>query len=302
MMNVRCPRPALGVGFPYLPAISPQLYAAGIIDFVELTPETLCHARLEHGRLRFDIDDDLLRRARRTTAGLPMVIHGVELSIGSAAGWNDAYVELLDRFAQAWEFIWHSEHLSFQTALGPDDDIVEIGVPLPMPPTRESVALVAPRARALAERYGLPFLLENAVHYLPDLPADDGMDELALLDAITERSGSGVLLDLFNLHCNAVEHRFDPFAALARLRLDRVVEVHLAGGAEREGFLMDSHSERVPEPVWTLLDHVVARAPNLRGIVYELLDENALAVGEPAITEDLARARSVWAGRPRWEA
>lgn len=301
-MELRPPRRVLGVGFPYLPAISPQLYASGVIDFVELAPETLCHARLEHGCLQFEIDNDLLRRARQTTAGLPMVIHGVELSIGSAAQWNDAYVDLLDRFAQTWEFVWHSEHLSFQTAPGPDGALVEIGVPLPMPPTRETIDLVGPRARALAERYGVPFLLENAVHYLPGLPADDGMDETALLDAISERSGAGVLLDLFNLHCNAVEHRFDPLAALARLRLDRVVEVHLAGGAERDGFLMDSHSERVPEPVWTLLDHVVARAPNLRGIVYELLDENAPSVGERAIKEDLARAHSVWAQRPRWAA
>jgi len=296
-MELRCSQRALGVGFPYLPTVSPQLYASGIIDFVEVAPETLCHARVVRGKLRYEIDADLLRRARDATAGLPMVVHGVELSIGSAAQWNDAYLDLLDRFATIWEFVWHSEHLSFQTAPGPDGVIAEIGVPLPLPPTREAIELVAPRAQALAERYGVPFLLENAVHYLPDLPADDNMNEAALLDAISERSGAGVLLDLFNLHCNAVEHGFDPRAALARLRLDRVIEVHLAGGAERDGFLMDSHSEQVPEPVWQLLDHVVARAPNLRGIVYEVLDENAPSLGERAIAEDLARARSVWA---RW--
>lgn len=299
-MTFHPPQGALGIGFPYLPAIAPELYRSGVIDFVELAPETLCRSRLDRGHVRFDIDDDLLERAQRTTSGLPMVIHGVELSIGSAAGWNDAYIDLLDRFARRWEFAWHSEHLSFQTALGADGAVVEIGVPLPMPSTQDSVDLVAPRARTLVDRYGTAFLLENAVHYLPGLPADDGMDESALLDAIAERSGAGVLLDLFNLYCNAMTHRFDPLAALPRL--DRVVEIHLAGGAARDGFLMDSHSERVPEPVWELLDHVVARAPNLRGIVYELLDENAPRVGERVIRHELERARGAWLARPRWEA
>jgi uncharacterized protein (UPF0276 family) len=298
-MEFRAPQHALGVGFPYLPVMTPQLYRCGAVDFVELAPETLCQSRVADGHRRFDIDGDLLDRARESTAGLPMVIHGVELSIGSAAGWNDAYIDLLDRVARTWQFVWHSEHLSFQTVPGPGGGVLEIGVPLPMPPTRETVDLVAPRARFLAERYGVPFLLENAVHYLPDLPADDGMDEMALLDAISGTSGAGVLLDVFNLHCNAVQHGFDPVAALARLRLDRVIEVHIAGGAEREGFLMDSHSERVPEPVWSLLEYVVARAPQLRGIVYELLDETAPGVGEAAIVEDLRRARSIWVGRPR---
>ena len=298
-MEFRPPQRVLGIGFPYLPVISPDLYHSGVVDFVELTPETLCHSRLEGGRPRFEIDEDLLAAARRVTAGLPMVIHGVELSIGSAAGWSDAYIDLLNHIAQVWEFVWHSEHLSFQTVPGPEGGVLEIGVPLPLPPTRDTVELVGPRARALAERYGAPFLLENAVHYLPDLPADDGMDEMALLSAITESSGAGLLLDVFNLHCNAVEHGFDAMAVLARLRLDRVVEVHVAGGARRDGFLMDSHSERVPAPVWSLLEYVVARAPHLSGIVYELLDETAPGVGEQGIAEDLRRARSIWAGRPR---
>lgn len=301
-MTLHPPQRALGVGFPYLPSVAPELYASGAVDFVELAPETLCRSRRERGIVRFDIDGDLLDRARRTASHVPVVLHGVELSIGSAAGWNESYIDLLDRFARSWEFAWHSEHLSFQTAPGPSGDVVEIGVPLPMPSTHDSVDLVAPRARALVDRYGVAFLLENAVHYLPGLPADDGMDEGALLDRIAERSGAGVLLDLFNLHCNAITHGFDPLAAIARLRLDRVVEIHLAGGGERDGFVMDSHSERVPEPVWALLDHVVARAPNLRGIVYELLDENAPRLGERVIRHELERVRSAWAARPRWEA
>src|SRR5262249_25519710 len=158
---------------------------------------------------------------------------------------------------------WHSEHLAFLSTAAPGGPVVPTGVPLPLPFTDEALDLVAPRAAALGKRYGVPFLLENFTYYLPDLPRDHGWDEVAFLNALTERSGCGLLLDLYNFHCNALNLRFDPIEALGRLDLSRVVEIHVAGGAVHEGFLMDVHSRVVPEPVWELLDWVVPRAPNL---------------------------------------
>ena len=133
-------------------------------------------------------------------------------------------------------------------------------MPLPVPFTNAALDLIAPRAEALVRRYDVPFLLENSVYYLPGLPADDGRDEVAFLNDLVERSGCGLLLDLFNFHANALHHGFDAWKALDRLRLDRVVEIHVAGGSSHDGFLLDSHSEVVPEAVWDLLEEVVPRA------------------------------------------
>ena len=140
-------------------------------------------------------------------------------------------------------------------------------MPLPLPFTEEALALLAPRAAALGSRYAAPFLLENFTYYLPDLPSDDGRDEVAFLNDLTERSGCGLLLDLYNFYCNAVNFRFDPYAALSRLRLDRVIEIHIAGGATHDGFQLDVHSKTTPEPVWELLEWVAPRAPHLAGVV-----------------------------------
>ena len=100
------------------------------------------------------------------------------------------------------------------------------------------------------------------------------------------------MFDLYNFHCNAVNLGFDPLEALSRLRLDRVVQVHLAGGSTHDGFLMDVHSDVVPEPVWELLEWLVPRAPNLAGISYELLEE--ARVRPEDVGRQLERARAVW--------
>jgi uncharacterized protein (UPF0276 family) len=285
----------LGIGLPYYASMPADFYRPGSLDFVEITPETLCRQRRDGKAVAIDLVPAQVELAQETCASLPMVIHGVELSIGSAKGWNRAYVEMLDEFQARWPFVWHSEHLGFQTMPGENGATLEMGVPMPLPPTEEAVQLVATRTLAIRERYGVPFLLENPAHYLEGLPTDPEIgDEGGLMRAITERGGCFQLLDLHNVYCNSVNHHFDAFAAIDRMPLDRVGEIHVAGGAWQDGFWMDAHAGRVPERVWEMLEYTLPRTPNVAGIVFELLEENVEPLGPDAIAEELARAREIW--------
>ena len=77
---------SLGIGFPYIATLPADLYRSGLLDFVEVTPETVCRQRAIGGSVAIEIVPDQLDTARETCAGLPIVVHGVELSIGSAQG------------------------------------------------------------------------------------------------------------------------------------------------------------------------------------------------------------------------
>ena len=292
------PPPVLGVGFTYQRGLREAMGPHwDQLDFFEVSPDVLCHERLVDGTRVLDYHPGLFADALRGTADRPMVVHGLGLSIGSASGWNEGYLRILDTLDARHRFRWHSEHLAFLLTTSPDGTSVHTGVPLPLPFTDEALDLIVPRAAALGDRYGRPFLMENFTYYLPGLPADHGRDEVAFLNELTERSGCGLLLDLYNFHCNATNFGFDPYAALARLRLDRVVEIHVAGGAAHGGFLTDVHSREVPPSVWELLDWVVPRAPHLSGIVYEVLEEAVPQVGIEAICRQLERAREAWSRR-----
>lgn len=289
------PVPRLGVGLPYFGSLPAELYQCGAMDFVEITPETICRQHPAGTAIELEIVPRQMEKARSTCAGLPIVVHGVELSIGSAHGWNSAYLDMLDAFQKAWPFLWHSEHLGFQTFRGDDGSTQEVGVPLPLPPTSEAADLVARRSVMILERYGVPFLLENPAYYLPDPPGDPEIgDDIGLMRRILQRSGSLQLLDLHNVYCNAVNHHFDPFAAVDRMPLEAVAEIHIAGGSWDGGFWMDAHDGRVPEPVWDLLEYTLPRCPHLGGIVFEMLDEHVLRLGADAIHQELMRARTVW--------
>jgi len=92
------------------------------------TPEVLCRER-RGGTL--ELLPERVARAQDVCGALPMVAHGVELSIGSAHGCNTAYLDMLEQFQACWAFLWHSEHLGFQT-IGDDAHTLATGVPLPI--------------------------------------------------------------------------------------------------------------------------------------------------------------------------
>ncbi len=288
-----------GIGWSYFPtAAHVNARVRDLIDFAEVSPDTLCREVLTDRGARLQLQPTLIRAALDTLDGVPITVHGLELSIGSAAGWNDSYVSMLDEFHGLREFAWHSEHLGYLLTTDREGAVLNAGVPLPLPFTQEAVDLVAPRADWMIERYGVPFLLENAVYYVPDLPADPGWDEIVFLNRLVASSSCGLLLDLFNLYCNSLNHGFDLIDALSRLRLDRVVEVHVAGGKFVDGFLLDGHCSAVPEPVWGALEWLLPRAPNVAGVVYEVLEPALPLVGFDTLCEQLQRLRATWSGVP----
>src|SRR6185295_1432515 len=146
--------PKLGVGLPYFSALPSELYRSGLVDFVEMKAETICRKRPVGDTITLEIVAAQLERARNACAALPLVVHGVELSMGSTHGWNDSYLQMLDTFQTKWPFVWHSEPLGFQT-MQPEG-------------AGPAVERVAGRVLEIQDRYGVPFLLENPAYCLPD--------------------------------------------------------------------------------------------------------------------------------------
>jgi hypothetical protein len=170
----------------------------------------------------------------------------------------------------------------------------------PLQFSRAEIERVAARAAALQDRLQVPLLHEDAFLYAPcpgsDLPAAE------FVGGVAERAGTHLLLDLHNAYANSVDHpQFDRWAYLRALPLDRVLEVHLAGGQWIDGWYHDFHNAPVPEPVWEMLAWVLPRAPNLRAIVLEMQGPAHHPLSRPVdptwpemARVDLQRAREMW--------
>jgi len=207
------------------------------------------------------------------------VVHGVGLSIGSASGYSEQYLDLLAEFLDQFAVAWHSEHLGYTTVDG-----TSLGTMLALPKTEEVLGLLVQRVGEIQSRFELPFLLENIVHLLPDYPGD--YSDAGFLNELVARTGCGLLLDVYN---------FDIDAFLDELDLDAVGELHVAGGVARDGLQLDVHSRSTEPSTLALAKRVVDRTPSLGGVTYELLAEAVQVLGAERISAELTRIRSALA-------
>ena len=209
----------------------------------------------------FDAGRGALRALRTLAVQVPVVLHGVSLGLASTLAVDrarlDAMARVVERVApDAW-----SEHLAFVRAGGR-----EIGHLAAPPRTAATVEGTARNVACARRVVGAAPLLEN-VATLIDPPGSD-RDEPAWISEVAETAGVDVLLDLHNLYANAVNFGFDAREALARLPVERVSAVHLAGG-RWIGRLLDDHLHDVPDAVFSLLTELASIAPRPLTVIIE---------------------------------
>lgn len=185
----------------------------------------------------------------RIRADYPLSLHGVGLSLGSADQLDLAHLARLKQLVERYQPALVSDHICWG-AIGD----VHLNDLLPLPCTREALALMVSRVQQVQDALGREFLVENVSSYLNFRDAE--MPESAFVAELVRRSGCGLLLDVNNVYVNSVNHRFDPHAYLQAMPHASVREIHLAGFLRKDGLpvplLIDSHSRPVADEVWAL--------------------------------------------------
>ena len=254
-----------------------------LVDAVEVTPDILRVDATDPSRL----ETAALEELRACSSKVAILVHGIGLSIGSAECWNDDYLQMLDTLFDVIPVQWHSEHLGYTTVEGQF-----MGTMLPMPRTEEALSLVSRRCEKLSHRYGVPFLLENVAPLLPDPPADYTAAEF--LNRLSAEGHVGVLLDLYNLECEAHNNGLDCLKFLDEIRLDNIKQIHVACGVEREGLWTDVHSRPTRDSTIELLKRTLTTAnPKPPIVVFEFLREALPVLGVEGIVAEITRLRQV---------
>lgn len=202
-----------------------------------------------HSENFFARGGECLRVLDAVRQSYPVSLHGVGLSLGSGDPASREACRhhlgklkaLADRIAPAAI----SEHLCWSAVDG--RFLNEL---LPLPYTREALALVCERVDEAQEVLGRSLLVENLSSYLAFSDAD--LPEWEFLAEVTRRTGCGVLLDINNIHVSASNLGFDPADYLAAIPPASVGEIHLAGYEEEGELLIDTHSRPVQPAVWEL--------------------------------------------------
>jgi len=264
------PAPVVGMGWRH-PHYGELLQRLPALDFLEVHSENFfgdggaALAVLEQGRAHY-----------------PISLHGVGLSLGSAAGLDPWHLEQLARLVQRMDPVRVSDHASFargQWRGAAGAQTIHAADLLPIPFSTEALNTLCANVQQVQDRLQRRFMVENLSAYLRWLPQPDEAlwAETDFLNTLAARTGCALLVDVNNIYVNACNARFhgtpgDPLQHgldwLDGIAPQHVAEIHLAGhchvlpqpgeGAAAE-IVVDDHGSRVCAEVWQLYRHAISR-------------------------------------------
>lgn len=276
--------PSVGIGWrhPHYAALLEQQPA---LDFIEVHSENFfapggaARSVLLEGRGHYAVS-----------------LHGVGLSLGSAAGVDPWHLDQLARLVQAVEPVRVSDHASF--ARGPGLHANDL---LPVPMSRTALDVMCANVNRVQDRLQRRIAVENLSAYVRWRHED--MDEPAFLNALARRTGCQLLVDVNNVYVNALNaqlrnERPDPLVQAQRwleaIEPTHVAELHLAGHVHCGDIVIDDHGSRVCDAVWSLYDHAVQRF----GAVPTLIEWDTDLPALPVLLDEASRARAVVQSAP----
>lgn len=261
--------PAASAGLGLRRSIAASLLDAadGAVDFLEVAPENWIGVGGKHGRT-------LAALAERH----PILCHGLSLSLGGPAPLDMAFVAQVRAFLDRWQVPLYSEHLSWCADEGHLYDLI------PSPFTDEAVQHTAARIAQVQDALGRRIAIENVSYYAAPWQQ---MPEIDFINAVLAEADCDLLLDVNNIHVNAVNHAYDALAFLHALPAHRVRCIHVAGHyVQAPDLLVDTHGAKVIDPVWQLL----AAAYRHVGVVPTLLERD---FNFPPLVELLAEVGAI---------
>ena len=228
----------------------------------------------------------------------PLSMHAVGLSLGSDQPLDKTHLRQFKELIDIFNPFVISDHASWSASGN-----AHMNDLLPLPYTAETLERLARNVDQAQHYFGRTMLIENPSTYIAF--QDDEMPEYDFMNALCDRTGCGILLDVNNIFVQSRNHGIDPARYIDQINPDYVGEIHLAGHIEKKAgehtILVDTHNKRVRNEVWDLYAHAVRRFGRVPTLIewdqdfpplQTLLDEaaRARAVMDDVLSEDGAHA------------
>lgn len=247
--------PKLGVGIGFRENFRADIFLHQTkINFLEITTDHYLDARPQK-----------LEELKLLKDHFPLIPHSLELSLGSAEGINEDYLEKVAEVVEFVEPAWFSDHICFTKSGG-----IKIGHLAPVPFTDESLKVLVKNISKVKKLIKTPFILEN-ITYMMRFPSSE-MSEGEFITRLLQETGCGLLLDVTNLYINSKNFGYDWRAFLDDIPIERIVQLHFVGLHKHNNYLIDAHAHKTQDDIWNVFEEVCRRA-DVKGAVLER-DEN----------------------------
>ncbi|MEY4910928.1 MAG: hypothetical protein RL761_591 [Pseudomonadota bacterium] len=263
------------------------------LDFLEVHSENF-----------FGAGGAALAELREGREHYPISLHGVGLALGSAMGLDNWHLNQLAALVAHIDPVRVSDHACFARGSlnhSTGNKTVHAADLLPIPFSPEALNVMCTNVEKVQDRLKRHISVENLSAYVTCEGSE--MPETAFLNALAQRTGCQLLIDVNNIYVNALNDQMNGLTShLAITPMEQcmgwidaidpkyVAEIHLAGHVDCGDIVIDDHGSRVKPPVWALYQHASKRFGNTPTLIEWDTDIPALDVllAEAAIARSYA--------------
>lgn len=216
-------------------------------------------------------------------ANYNIIQHCVGLYPGSAEGVDMAHLRRVKKLLRRTGAAWVTDHLCWGSVDGGYSHDL-----LPLPYTWEAVKRTAENLRIMQDSLEVPLAIENVSSYVEFNESE--MTEWDFVNEVISRADVGLLFDVNNVYVSSVNHGFDPMDYVEAIDAERIAQIHIAGHAWEQRFIIDTHDHPVSDPVWELYARSIERA----GITPTLLEWDARLPSFAEVHAEARKAKNYW--------
>lgn len=192
-------------------------------------------------------------------AHIPISVHTVGVSIGSANGIDRTHLERIRCLVDTIDPIFVSGHLAWSTYQ--QEYLNDL---LPLPYNEETLRLVTEHVNEVQDVLGRPYLIENPASYVGFRSST--IRETEFLSEIVRRTSCQLLCDVSNIVVRAHNLGYDAHQCIDEFPADAITEIHLGGFTPEEDpatpgaeLWIDTHAAAIAERSWDLYAYAIRR-------------------------------------------
>ncbi len=243
-----------------------------------------------------DVDEVIDEVEKIKAAGAPVLFHPSYINFCGSYPNSNAWLEATSKHIETVESPWFAQDVAYCFWEEGPGYSTSLGYFIPPPFNQASLQLAVERVKEVQAKVSVPVAVEPP----PVTFITGSMHLFSFFGSLAKQTDCAILLDMGHLVSYEMASGRSVLEAIDELPVERVVEVHIAGGRLKQGqkennkeskdgpIYVDAHECAIVDQTWQMFESMLPRLPNVKAVCYE-----CEGVKENTVLTTLERIRKI---------
>ncbi len=235
-----------------------------------------------------DVDEVIDEVDKVRAAGASILFHPSYINFCGSYRNSNAWLEATAKHIESVESPWFAQDVAYCFWEEGPAYSTSLGYFIPPPFNQGSLQLAVERVKEVQSKVKVPVAVEPP----PVTFIIGSMPLFSFFGSLAKQTDCAILLDMGHLVSYEMASGLSVLDAIDELPVERVIEVHIAGGRLKEGetgpIYVDAHECSIVDQTWQMFETMLPLLPNVKAVCYE-----CEGVNESTVLTTLERIRKM---------